>query len=216
MRNGSGFAACAAVALVAGLLVAEAAAQTVNNGNFETDAGLFTAGPGYVDQPGNPGEITGWTGSSDGGYGINGPTVGFIFSDNGNNLSSVLFIQETGKSLTQSVSGFTPVAQQYQLDFDYNHRQAAAGGGTLTITLGDGSFVDLDIPPVGGSNPWYHGSFTFLAAAPAQTLTITKGHTVAVDNTVLVDNLVITAVPEPATLMLLGMSGLLLRPRWQA
>jgi len=185
------------------------ATPIVLNGDFETGANSFTAFPGYVGGS-NPAQVDSFTGPA-GGYGINpGNGAGTPFRDNGNDTTNVLFIQGDGTTLTQSISGFT-VGATYQLDFDYNARNCCGGLAGITVSLGSGTFSDLNDTPVGGTNPLHHANFQFVAGATSATLSINKSIQGApgTDSTATYDNFVITQpVPEPAAIVLLGLGAI--------
>lgn len=152
-----GLAGCAATAM-AGVIVV--------NGDFEQDAGLYTAPPGYSRNgdprfnnpnfPGfnenwNPENIPGWQG--DGWQGINPSPLGVApFNDNGNHSTTVAFLQVAThlptypdhSSINQLVSGFQAGAS-YLLDFDFNSRnccQQSAPG--MQVFLNDAKIADYN------------------------------------------------------------------------
>ena len=162
------------------------------NADFETNANAFTVFPGYIGG-GNPSAITGFaiTGA---GVGINpGNGAGTPFRNNGADNTNVAFLQGVA-TLSQTVTGLTP-GQTYQLSYAYNARSGFATPAQ-TVSLGGGSYTDANVLPVGGSNPYHAGSFTFTASGTSATLTISSAPVVAgMDATSLIDNLVLRAVP---------------------
>ena len=211
---GKNWLAVAVVLMAALMLSSPAAAQTVVNGDFETDPDLFVTWPGYTANGANPAQITGWTGM--GGVGINPVVPGGAgdapFRDNGDNSTSVGFIQGAA-SIEQDISGFT-IGQDYVLSLDFNARNCCGDMPIAMVEL-DGVVVASSedifpptgaVPPVGGEEPWYHADVDFVAADSTITLLIRSGPAAAGDATFLVDN--VSIVPEPAT-GLLAMGGLL-------
>ena len=204
----------AVVIMTALVLSSPIAAQTVANGDFESDTELFVTWPGYVGDGANPAQISGWTGA--GGVGIN-PVVpagagDAPFRDNGDNVTSIGFLQGTA-SIEQDISGFT-IGQDYVLSLDFNARNCCGDMPIATVEL-DGEVVassadifppDGAVPPVGGVEPWYHADVDFTAADSTITLLIRSQSAVGGDATLIVDN--ITIVPEPMT-GLLAVGGLL-------
>lgn len=179
----------------------------VVNGDFEAETGAFTVWPGYVGN-GNPDNISGWTG--DGGRGVNPVAAGDApFRDNGGNDTHVAFLQGTSY-IEQTVGGFN-VGSDYILSLDFNSRNCCGDFPIGTITLNGivaGSSVALfpppgSIPPVGGTNPWYHADIEFTAPTPEIVLRVATAPGAAGDSTMLVDNVSFRAVPEPASASLL-------------
>jgi hypothetical protein len=194
------------------------ALPVVVNGDFEADAGLFTFDVGYAGAGDNPDEITAWPGT--GHRGIN-PTLSGNrpFANNGANLTHVAFLQipPTGNpadngSINQTISGFIP-GEIYDLSFDYNARDRNNTLGNFRVSIAGFTHDFLNTAPVDPSGtfdtPYYHfiGQFTVLSTTETLTFTGLSGN----DETVLLDNIVIT--PEPSSAALLGVAGLLLMRR---
>jgi hypothetical protein len=194
--------------LVATLMLCALAAPvradpTVTNGDFETGANMFNTFPAYIGQTGNPDQIPGWF-SPTNGVGLNPDKYQDTpFRDNGDNATVVAFLQGTA-SLTQTITGFT-VGTSYQLDFDYNARHCCGDFPMLLVTLGGGMYSDGDlnsnqpdgIQPVDKTwvhtDPWYHGSFQFVASSDTLDLVISSQTVNGLDGTALIDNLVLKA-----------------------
>jgi hypothetical protein len=192
-------------ALVLCALAAPARADpTIVNGDFETGANMFNTFPAYIGQQGNLDQIPGWTSPQ--------PNVGLNpdkyqdtpFRDNGDNATVAAFLQGTA-SLTQTIAGFN-VGSTYQLDFDYNSRNCCGDFPMLLVTLGVGFYSDGDpnsnqpngIQPVDSTwvhtDPWYHGSFQFIADQTSLDLVISSQTVNGGDGTALIDNLVLKVI----------------------
>jgi hypothetical protein len=205
------------------VVLGQVSAVTVVNGDFETDANLFTVWPGYTGS-GNPEAITGWTHT--GGVGINPggiPDAGSPFDDpNTTNATNFAFIQGTA-SLSQDVSGFS-VGTEYLLGLDFNARgccgeppEMPVAEVSLNGTL-IASSVDLfggvgGIPPTAADAAWYHADVPFTATAETLTLTISTFPAAGGDSTLVIDNVSIIPEPSSALLSLVGLTLLGLRRR---
>lgn len=211
------------------------AGTIVVNGDFEQDAGLFTAPPGYSKNgdprfnnpnfPGfnenwNPDNIAGWQG--DGWQGINPSPLGVApFNDNGNHPTTVAFLQVAThlptypdhSSINQFISGFEAGAS-YLLDFDFNSRNCCQGSVPgMQVFVDEVKLVGYDyiLPGVLQGNPfepsnpvqlnpvtqWYHLQIPFTASTEKLDLKISAFLSQGSDATLLLDNISITAVPEP-------------------
>lgn len=190
-------------------------ADFIVNGDFESGVDAFTGWPGYVGGD-NPAEIPEWTGT--GGRGINPVVPGGAgdapFRDNGDNATSVAFLQGDS-SIQQQMTGFT-VGQDYVLSLDFNSRNCCGDFPVATVLLNDivaATSAELfpepgAVPPVGDANPWYHADIDFTAPVADITLTIASAPAAGGDATLVVDNISMVPVPEPATglLALLGVA----------
>ncbi len=188
------------------------------NGDFESDVEGFVVWPGYVGN-GNPDAISGWRGG--GSHGINpieAPhDVPAPFRDNGDNDTHVAFLQ--GESfIEQDITGLA-VGTDYVLSLDFNSRNCC-GDMPIADVLFNGQVIASSadvfgdpgaIPPVGDANAWYHADIPFTAPVDAITLQIAARPSAGGDATLLLDNINLQVVPEPATGMLaiVGLLGLL-------
>jgi len=159
-------------------------APSLPNPSFE--ANTYTQYPGYAN--GNGGVITGWQISDGNRIGLNSAGVA-PFADNGAipDGSNVAFIQSGGNeavTLSTTLVGLT-AGQTYQVNFRANSRASTAGTNP-TWSLNGGAYVPFTAaPPVGGTNPYYTNSATFLATNPTATLALRNQFNG--DSTVLVD-----------------------------
>ena len=166
-----------------------AVAQTILNPGFESDA--FTVAPG--DAASNGGTITGWTLSNPAVIGLN-PTGGNSIADNGSipQGANVAFIQADGV-ISTTITGLTAGAA-YQVSFRANSR-SATGRVFSEWSLNDEDYRPFTAyPAVGGSNPYYQVSRSFVATGTTASLGI-RNHSL-VDASLLVDDFQITAVPR--------------------
>jgi len=169
------------------------AGPVVDNRSFEVDT--FGTYPGYISGALN-GPITSWTSTNDARIGIN-PAAGSPFADNGAipDGTQVAFIQNSGGtgSLSQNVTSLV-VGETYRVSYRYNAR--SSGNPKIKVTMGGAVLQETEYIPVGGTNPYYLGSYEFEATAPSATLMFenTKG---AGDTTVLIDDVRITPASKP-------------------
>ena len=233
------FMAALATAAMASMLGVSPASATntvtnlVANGNFIDNAGAFGAFPGYVGGS-NPASITDWTSIIG-----NAPTTDNtgINLDGGAPFSPDTFVfafmQGSGSGLSQQIGGLT-VGQAYTVSYLAASRDngqltvAQNAAQALTASVTNGSQVDGSLMSTGSNtapgtvmvpNFFETQLFGFTASASTETLTFTNSSSSTYDTTVDVSGVVIdpmsTAVPEPASLAILGISavGLLLFKR---
>ena len=215
-----GLATCVAVMAWLILPCGTYGADFVVNGDFESGTDAFVGWPGYVGGD-NPTEIPEWTGT--GGRGLNPVVPGgdgdAPFRDNGDNDTSVAFLQGDS-SIQQQLTGFT-VGQDYVLSLDFNSRNCCGDFPIATILLNDivaASSTELvpepgAVPAVGDVNPWYHADIEFTAPVADIMLTVAAAPSAGGDATLVVDNISMVAVPEPAT-GLLALLGIALVATW--
>lgn len=179
------------------------------------DLQLFNGTSGYTPA------IAGWTittGSGDVLTGINNSSGPFYNNGVAPDGTKVAYLQVTnGVTVPTTISqniGDLVAGNKYELTFYYNARSGTAdplmvvnlGGTTLTPVGG------LDVAPVGGSNPFYEGQYFYTATGNTALLSFSNANTAASDSSLLLNDVSLQVVPEPATLglMAIGCAGLLL------
>ncbi len=141
----------------------------IANGDFEADE--FPVWPGYT------------------GAGQNAP-----FRDNGNNGSSVAFMQGAS-TLTQTINGME-VGKTYTVSLDFNARNCCGDApvgellinGELIEDFPGNGLTDGIVTPVGGLNNWYKYSRNITATATSMELTISTRPANGGDSTLIIDN----------------------------
>jgi len=186
--------------LLALLFFAAGQAFAVNimaNGSFET-GNFHNTAFNYDQLPVNSTDLTGWTVIQNSvAWGVN-PTDGFTASD------GVAFVDLTGLSTESPYGGLrqtlnTTVGKQYLFSLDVSN-----SGATETVTV-DGSPIQLSAGSsfVRGSTLWTTETGSFTARGPQTVLDIIGTGSAGSFN-LFVDNVsATTAVPEPATWLLL-------------
>ncbi len=195
----------AAAALLAVSVRSADAANTANlilNGSFETP----NVGTGYGIFPN--GAVPGWTSNN------NETEIDFSIVVMPTNFDGCCQSMEvdgnTFDTISQTVSGLT-IGQPYTLSWGYGDRPGS-GPQQLDVRFG-GNLVKTDIGS--GSGAWTPNTVTVTATAASELLSFAAVNTSSIGGAPAVGNEIdavslttTTAVPEPATLLLLG-SGLL-------
>ena len=137
--------------------------------------------PGYI----QPKSIAGWVGTGNYGVNFNGPGP---FANNGKaeDQDLVAFLQGVG-SLSQIISGLVP-GEKYEVRFACNAR--GGNSPTLVVKADDQVLLEESIAAVGGANPFLVKTVRFTASASAVNLSFAQ--TAAGDNTVILDNIMVT------------------------
>jgi len=187
-----------ALFLASASLGAVASANLVINGDFGLSVPSNSTG-------------NGWTSShidGAGGWRSSGGNPGgtFILNDNGTTASN--------PTLSQTISGLT-VGGTYVVSGDYATGNIGSGTDTDFGVAIDGNLWEYDVP-ASTTVGWSHFSESFIASSSTVTLELTgerhADHDPRVDNI----SLELRAVPEPATLAVLGLGALALRRRRKA
>ena len=137
--------------------------------------------PGYI----QPKLIAGWVGTGNYGVNFNGPGP---FANNGKaeDQDLVAFLQG-GSSLSQMISGLVP-GEKYEVRFACNAR--GGNSPTLVLKVDDQVLLEESIAAVGGANPFHVKTVRFTASASAVNLSFAQA--AAGDNTVILDNIMVT------------------------
>lgn len=173
----------------------------IKNPGFEASG---TPGwPGYISNSGE--RIAGWTMLGGDNIGINDQSLPFY--DNGQNPdgSYVCLLQRGVKSISQQVNGLVP-GQEYELSYAFNARGDINEHAHLKVTVGAFTVQDSDVPrvtvPGDYSVPFHTTNFSFTANASSMTLKFESTRNDA-DNTALVDDVRLAAIPSQGTLFIL-------------
>lgn len=193
--------------------VGTAQAALITNGDFSANAASFVTDPGYTSWGLNPATITGWN-TLGGQFGINGSdTASTAFGPTDQSaVGNYAFIQGFG-GLSQDLS-LTP-GQEYQVNF------SAAARSVFGSTLARIQIVDTPgLIPYGSSGDFAPSSAAFVASSFTFTAPLTHTGSLMIQlynldsgdgnaRAAVFSNLVMTAIPEPTSAMLLLMgSGL--------
>ena len=211
--------ALAAMALTAGA----AQANLVLNGDFSANASSYVTYPGYsipTQSPANPTNPTSWVATNQ--VGVNGPDTGFYASlpfapGNTTGVRDFAFLQNASlnapASIEQTIA--TVSGQLYSLTYAAAQRNGNSGA-TMKVLVHDAangnSTITFQNP---GINSGSFGDFALTFTAQSASTVIEFLNTTDInctysDNTVDVSNVVLNAVPQPATVGLLGFGSLAL------
>ena len=176
--------------LIAGFFseVAHLPAQVIPNPSFESSTGLGTS-QGFIPVLAPSAAITGWTvGGNTGVDYFN--ALGATPAD-GNFFIDLVRGPGQGGAISTTITGLTPGAA-YLVAFEY--QTASIEMGTrVTITI-DGNSQTFGASTV---NVWETHSMSFTAGTSTAALSFAGPVSGAVDSDVFVDNVTISAIPEP-------------------
>ena len=195
--------------LIDGISVIQRAANQVviANPSFEGSGQPSTNGYTYTNS------IAGWTATNQTGISTGGSSP---FANNGTipDGSKVAYLQVNNgqtTTLSQLLTGLV-AGQQYTLSFYYNARNYNSVTPLMKVSLGSTVFTPsggLNVNPVGGSNSYNLADYSYTATGTSALLSFSNINTASgSDTSLLLDNVSLQAVPEPATLGLLALGGL--------
>ena len=169
------------------------AAPVITNGSFESLG--FAAPTGFIILPVGSTAVSGW--SIGGAAGVDYFKVATVVSDG---LYSIDLVRGPGQGgvISTTATGLSAGAL-YELTFDID-QILINPGTTITVMAGAASGSFLNATP----GVYHTYSLDFVATGPTAPISFAGPATGAIDAGVFVDNVRIAAVPEPATLVLLG------------
>jgi hypothetical protein len=204
-------AATIAIVAMAGLASVPAHAQFVTNGDFENVAGVVPVN-GILTLPAGSTALTGWTIGSviPGMSSIDVVDKGYFVPPAGGNYTVDLVGTPGAASISQNL---LLAPGQYKLDFDYAGNFQSGDpfkaayvqtGNTFSVLVEFGTVGSL---PIGGTPNWHHASYIFDAIVPPPTTLAFTNIAGGQFSGVLLDNVNVTAVPEPESyaMMLAGL-----------
>ena len=156
--------------------------------------------------------IAGWTATNQTGI----ATEGSPFANNGviPDGSKVAYLQVNNgqvTTLSQTITGLT-VGQHYKLSFYYNARNYNSVTPLMQVSLGSTTFTPsggLNVTPVGGTNAYNLADYSYTATGTSELLSFSNINTASgSDTSLLLDDVSLQAVPEPASLGLFAAGGL--------
>ena len=196
-------ALCSAFCLAA--LAADAKANLITNGGFEAPG----VNPQYATYPVGSTGITGWTVTS----GANDPGKGSVDLLNAYQMvhsgSQALDLDGTSSptsagGITQTVTGLV-VGQVYVLDFFYSNNY---GGASSSASISAGSTVLGTVTHSGATmtaSNFLEQAYVFTATATSTAITFTSLDPAASQTGIILDDVSLNAIPEPASVAMLGL-----------
>lgn len=216
--------------LVMGLaLIVPCSAGTLTNGSFE---GTYTSSADYLNNPAGGyawvSALEGWTIAPSNGQGtFSFLANGYLFQPASGNGDRFLNFTDQGAHAAVSQTFTADAGNTYTVSYWEACRNSsgarldasvtAGGGATLTLVSSTGTGATISgsgtgtlTQMTGTPSAWTNYTFQFTASATTQATLNFTNHIMSGEGTFL-DNVVVTATPEPGTLVLLivGMIGLL-------
>jgi hypothetical protein len=134
-----------------------------------------------------------WSTNGTGTYGTS--LIGGTYADNGAipDQELVGFISGPG-SLSQTISRLF-VGSNYQLSYFYNAQMAPGTNAQMQVTAGGALLDNENVAPVGGSNPYYSNTVSFIPTNSTVTISFAQTNS---GGTLLLDNIRLTGAVAPA------------------
>ena len=220
-------ASCAAVGIIC-TVAGTASANLVTNGDFSANASSYGTYPGYSipsQTPANPANPTDWTATNQ--VDVNGPDTGFYATygspfapSSASGVRDFVFLQNASLNAPASIEQTfsTTAGQLYTLSYVAAQRSfnSNATMEALILNAANGSTPITTQTPSINNNSFTSFTLSFTAESSTtaveflNTTPITYTNGAYSDNTVDVSNVVVDAVPLPATLGLIGFGSLAL------
>lgn len=202
------------IALVAGLslvgMVEVASANMISNGSFEDDASTFDDAIGGSSVDGTMRLTPGFTGLTD--WTITGTDVAWINSSNIWGLTASdgdYFLDLTSYSrygtggVAQTVVS-TVIGQSYALSFDLGSSTTYHPAVDIIATASAGSTSTQFFTTASSTNQWDTFMMSFIADSTSTTIGLTGVGTAHTGYYIGLDNVSLTTIPEPVSLLLFG------------
>jgi hypothetical protein len=200
------------IAILISFMASPAFANLITNGSFETPV---VPNGGFTNFPGGSTAITGWTV-----VGVDSAVTSTNFVQSGIHFQAqdgIQFIDLAGVTSNSNASGVTQTiptvsGQPYAVSFYVGSSTDASGSffffpSTIDLSINAGPRVPFT-NPIGPTNMlnWQQFIVPFVATGAATNLTFYNGS--ASNNfESMLDNVVVDAVPEPATIFLFALGG---------
>ena len=219
-------ASCAAVGIIC-TVAGTASANLVTNGDFSANASSYGTYPGYsipTQTPANPANPTDWTATNQ--VGVNGPDTGFYATygspfapSSASGVRDFAFLQDatgtngtvySNSTIDQVIS--TIAGQVYTLSYLAAQRSGdpSATMETLVLDAANSNAQIISQTPSISTSGFTTNILTFTAVSASTEIAFenTTSGAKPADNTVDVSNVIVDAVPQPASIGLVGFGSL--------